>query len=94
MLKIVIQNLSIVVVVVGMLLFIAAGTMDWPQAGVFLAVFFGCGLSSGFWLLNTNPELLAERMKSSLRDNHNPRDRAVTGVLLCRALRLACAHGA
>jgi protein-S-isoprenylcysteine O-methyltransferase Ste14 len=81
MLKIVIQNLSIVVVVIGPLLFIAAGAMDWPQAWVFLAVFFGCGLGSGFWLLKTNPELLAERMKSPLRDNQRPRDRAVTGVL-------------
>ena len=81
MLKLVIQNLSIVVVVVGMLLFIAAGTMGWPQAWVFQAVFFGCGLSSGFWLLKTNPELLDERMKSPLPDNHKPRDRAVRGVL-------------
>lgn len=48
---------------------------------MFLAVFFGYGLGSGFWLLKTNPELLAERMKSPLRDNQKPRERAVTGAL-------------
>jgi protein-S-isoprenylcysteine O-methyltransferase Ste14 len=81
MLKLVIESLSIVVVVIGLLLFIPAGTMDWPQAWAFLAVFSGCGLTSGYWLLKTNPELLAERMKSPLRDNQKPRDRAVTAVL-------------
>jgi protein-S-isoprenylcysteine O-methyltransferase Ste14 len=81
MLKTVIQNLAIVLVVIGLLLFVAAGTIDWPQAWVFLAVFFGCGLASGYWLFKTNPELLAERMKSPLRDNQKPRDRAVTGIL-------------
>jgi protein-S-isoprenylcysteine O-methyltransferase Ste14 len=80
-LKIVIQNLLIVVIVIGLLLFIPAGTMNWPQAWAFLTVFFGCGLASGYWLLKTNPELLAERMRSPLRDNQQPRDRAVTAVL-------------
>jgi protein-S-isoprenylcysteine O-methyltransferase Ste14 len=44
-------------------------------------VFFSCGLASGYWLLTTDPELLAERMKSPLRDNQKPRDRTVTAVL-------------
>jgi protein-S-isoprenylcysteine O-methyltransferase Ste14 len=62
-------------------LLVPAGTMNWPQAWAFLVVFSGCGLVSGYWLLKTNPELLAERMKSPLRDNQKPRDRAVTAVL-------------
>jgi protein-S-isoprenylcysteine O-methyltransferase Ste14 len=55
--------------------------MNWPQAWAFLVVFSGCDLASGYWLLKTNPELLAERMKSPLRNNQRPRDRAVTAVL-------------
>lgn len=66
---------------IGLLLFIPAGTINWPQGWVFLAVFSGCGVASGYWLLKTNPALLAERMKSPLRDNQRPRDRAVTAVL-------------
>jgi protein-S-isoprenylcysteine O-methyltransferase Ste14 len=80
-LKILIQDLLIVVVVIGLLLFIPAGTMNWPQVWAFLVVFSGCGLAIGYRLLKTNPELLAERMKSPLRDNQKPRDRAVTAVL-------------
>ena len=79
--KVVIQNLLIVIVVIGLLLFVPAGTTDWPQAWAFLAVFCGCGVASGYWLLTTNPELLAERMKSPLRDNQKSRDRTVTIVL-------------
>jgi protein-S-isoprenylcysteine O-methyltransferase Ste14 len=71
----------LIVVVIGLLLFIPTGTMNWPQAWAFLVVLSGCGLASGYWLLKTNPELLAERMKSPLRDNQKPRDRAVTAVL-------------
>jgi protein-S-isoprenylcysteine O-methyltransferase Ste14 len=84
MLKLVTQNLSIVVLI-GLLLFLPAGTLAWPQAWIFLVLFFACGHAVGYWLLKTNPGLLAERMKSPLRRNHTPRDQTVTAVF-CFAL--------
>ncbi|MGH7066691.1 MAG: methyltransferase family protein [Acetobacteraceae bacterium] len=79
--KLVTQNLS-AVAAIGVLLFVPAGTLAWPQAWVFLALFFVSGQVIGTWLLKTNPGLLAERLKSPMRGNHAPRDRTVTAILL------------
>jgi protein-S-isoprenylcysteine O-methyltransferase Ste14 len=69
-----------------LLLFLPAGTLAWPQAWIFLAVFNGCSQAIGVWLLRTNPELLAERMKSPVSAGQRPRDRAVMvaiGLFFC-----------
>jgi protein-S-isoprenylcysteine O-methyltransferase Ste14 len=71
-------------VVFALLLFVPAGTLDWPQAWVFLALYFGSGLAIGAWLARTDPALLAERMKSPLSTDQKPRDRAVmAAIFLC-----------
>jgi protein-S-isoprenylcysteine O-methyltransferase Ste14 len=46
------------------LLFGAAGTLCWPAAWAYLAVFFGGGTWAALVLLRRDPALLAERMKS------------------------------
>ena len=66
----------------GLLLFLPAGTLAWPQAWVFTVLFIGCGLAIGVWLAKTDPDLLAERMKSPVSAEQKPRDRAVMGALL------------
>ncbi|MGH6675257.1 MAG: isoprenylcysteine carboxylmethyltransferase family protein, partial [Xanthobacteraceae bacterium] len=80
MLKLLTQNFF-AVAAISVLLFAPAGTLAWPQAWVFLVLFFVSGQVIGYWLLRTNPGLLAERLKSPLRDNHAPRDRIVTAIL-------------
>ncbi|WP_266181336.1 methyltransferase family protein [Dyella humicola] len=66
------------------LLFLPAGTLAWPQAWIFLALFAGCGFAIGVWLLKTNPDLLAERMKSPISRDQAARDRAVIiAMVLC-----------
>ena len=66
------------------LLFLPAGTWAWPQAWIFLAIFGACGFAIGVWLLKTNPDLLAERMKSPLSHDQTARDRAVIiAMVLC-----------
>lgn len=85
MLKAVSQNLALNAYLI-LLLFLPAGTFAWPQAWIFLALFNGCGHAIGIWLLKTNPDLLAERMKSPLGAGQRPRDRAIMGaigVFLC-----------
>jgi len=65
-----------------LLLFLPAGTLAWPQAWIFLAIFNGCSQAIGVWLLKTNPELLAERMKSPFGADQRPRDRLVIVAIM------------
>jgi protein-S-isoprenylcysteine O-methyltransferase Ste14 len=78
--KQVVQNLAFLVLL-GLLLFPAAGTLAWPQAWVLLAVFDGCTIAFGLWLQRFDPDLLAERMKSPVGTNQKPRDRAIMGII-------------
>ena len=69
-------------VVLGLLLFLPAGTMVWPQAWVFMALFIGCSEAIGVWLAKSDPDLLAERMRSPLSADQKPNDRAVVGAII------------
>lgn len=80
LMKMAAQTLPLAVIV--LLLFVPAGSLDWPQAWVFLALFIGFGVAIGLWLKKTNPDLLAERMKSPMSAAQKPRDRAVMGAIL------------
>jgi protein-S-isoprenylcysteine O-methyltransferase Ste14 len=50
-------------VVMGALLFLPAGTLDYWEAWVFVAVFFACSAAIGIWLMIKDPKLLERRMK-------------------------------
>lgn len=69
-------------VLLGLLLFLSAGTLAWPQAWIFMALFIGCGEAIGVWLMKSNPSLLAERMKSPMSGDQRPSDRRVMGAIL------------
>jgi protein-S-isoprenylcysteine O-methyltransferase Ste14 len=43
-------------------LFLAAGTLAWPAAWIFLILWFGFSLAFTLWLFRYNPSLLKERM--------------------------------
>jgi protein-S-isoprenylcysteine O-methyltransferase Ste14 len=49
--------------VMGALLFLPAGTLDYWEAWVFGAVFFICSAAIGIWLMIKDPKLLERRMK-------------------------------
>lgn len=66
----------------GVLLFLPAGTLAWPQGWAFLVLFSGCSLVTDVWLLRKHPALLAARMQSPLAAGQTPRDRAVMRVIL------------
>jgi hypothetical protein len=48
-------------------LFVAAGTVRWPAAWVFLAEMAGLGLAIGLWLARRDPALLAERLTTGFQ---------------------------
>lgn len=80
MLKAVFQNLGLNAFLV-LLLFLPAGTFAWPQAWIFLVLFNICSQAIGIWLLKTNRDLLAERMKSPIGADQRPRDRVIMAAI-------------
>src|SRR5262249_61548229 len=65
----------------GMLLFVAAGTLHWPGAWVFLAELAILGLASGLWLGQASPDLLRERMSPFDKGGQEEADRTLMKVL-------------
>jgi protein-S-isoprenylcysteine O-methyltransferase Ste14 len=57
-------NLLLIAVVLAGLLFLPAGTLDWPEAWIFLIGFFGFLLCYGVWALRNDPSQLRERSKT------------------------------
>ena len=64
--KLLLQNATFVVAL-GTLLFVSAGSLDWPAAWLFLAVSAILGPACGWWLAKTDPALLAERMRPTFQ---------------------------
>lgn len=50
--------------VIGALLFLPAGTFDYWEAWVFIAVFIACNIPITVWLALNDPQLLERRMKA------------------------------
>jgi protein-S-isoprenylcysteine O-methyltransferase Ste14 len=75
------RNITTLAVIVG-LIFLPAGTLDWLQGWIFLALLVGCSLALGLWLQRTDTALLAERMKSPFSVDQARRDRVVMGAIL------------
>ena len=69
------------IVAMGALLFAPAGTLRWAAAWVFLATMTIIGLSAGSWLASTDPELLAERMRLTARDEQPAADKLFVPVI-------------
>jgi len=49
--------------ITGAILFLAAGTLRWPEAWVFLGLWLLGGLWSGLTLVKENPDILQERLR-------------------------------
>jgi protein-S-isoprenylcysteine O-methyltransferase Ste14 len=69
------------------LMFIPAGTLDWPAGWIFLAEFGLSGFLMTRWMLRHNPDLLAERMGPLIQREQKTWDK----VLLSALILLWCA---
>src|SRR5579872_5112313 len=79
------QSLSLNLILV-LLLFGAAGTLGWPEAWIFIAIFNIGTQATGIWLARHDPELLAERMKTPADRGQKPCDRiGMAGLFLLAA---------
>lgn len=81
MLRKMIVDTLVSVVVLGVMLFLPAGTLAWPQGWILIILFVSSGIIIGVWLLKTDPELLAARQKSPLSKAQKPRDRVIMAAI-------------
>jgi protein-S-isoprenylcysteine O-methyltransferase Ste14 len=63
------------IVAMAALLFVPAGTLQWPGAWVFLGFMIATGLGFGAWLARRDPALLAERMRPPIRADQPAADK-------------------
>jgi protein-S-isoprenylcysteine O-methyltransferase Ste14 len=66
----------------GLILFLPAGMLAWPQGWIFMGLFMGCSAAIGIWLRRADPDLLAERMKSPMSADQKLSDRIVMGAIM------------
>jgi hypothetical protein len=60
------------IVSIGALLFLSAGTLDWPNAWIFMAEFVLGGLALTLWLAWRDPGLFKERMGGPFQKGQQP----------------------
>jgi protein-S-isoprenylcysteine O-methyltransferase Ste14 len=61
--------------VIGVILFAAAGTWQWPAAWSFLLFMILIGLGGGLWLIRSDPALFEERMSPVIQPGQPSADR-------------------
>ena len=69
--------LAVLAAVVGLLLFMAAGTMSYWQAWVYLGIFFGASALTTAFLIRRDPALLERRMRGGPTAEKRPVERLI-----------------
>ena len=75
-----VAGLAALAVVVGVVLFGAAGTFRYPAAWQFLVVFFGSSLAITLYLMKHDPQLLARRVRAGPVAEQRPRQRLIQAI--------------
>jgi protein-S-isoprenylcysteine O-methyltransferase Ste14 len=71
------RGLLILFAVMAALLFVLAGTLDYWQAWLFLAVYFVASLAITFYLMKHDPQLLARRMSGGPTAEKEPAQKVI-----------------
>jgi protein-S-isoprenylcysteine O-methyltransferase Ste14 len=74
-LKLLAVEIAFLFVVIGLALFLAAGTVAWPAGWAFLVLFLGFTVVISLWLLRHSPGLLTERMTGIGQSNQKTWDK-------------------
>ncbi|KAA3449412.1 isoprenylcysteine carboxyl methyltransferase [Mesorhizobium sp. SARCC-RB16n] len=72
--------------VMGALLFLAAGTLHWPGAWVYLVVMVVLSLTLGVALARRDPGLMNERLSPPIQKNQTAADKVLLSILLLAIL--------
>jgi protein-S-isoprenylcysteine O-methyltransferase Ste14 len=65
----------------GAVMFLSAGTLNWPGAWAFLALMLGLALGPGLLLAKRDPGLADERMRAPVQKDQPAADKVLTSVL-------------
>jgi len=68
--------------VMGGVLFLSAGTLNWPSAWVYLAVMIGFSLTLGVSLARRDPGLMNERLSPPIQKDQAAADKVLLSILL------------
>ena len=77
-----ILHTGIWLVILGAILFLSAGTLDWPEAWVLLIGSGASGLVSAVIIARHDPQLMRERMRGPIQSQQKPWDKALLVVVL------------
>jgi protein-S-isoprenylcysteine O-methyltransferase Ste14 len=69
-------------VLMGLLLFGAAGTADWPAAWVFLVEMIVLSIVGGLWLVRHDPALVEERLAPPIQKGQPTADKVLLPVII------------
>jgi protein-S-isoprenylcysteine O-methyltransferase Ste14 len=73
-------SLVALIFVMGALIFIPAGTLDYWQAWLFLACYFAASLAVSIWLMRNDPALLDRRMRGGPFAEGEPNQKIIMTV--------------
>src|SRR5262245_9166558 len=76
-----IRRTVVSLVLVGVVLFGAAGTLNWPEAWLYLALVTAISFGAGLWMAQNDPALPAERLRSPFQREQKPWDKAVMAIM-------------
>ncbi len=77
----------------GSVLFLAAGRLDWSEAWILLAIYFLIAQAAGLWMLRYDPQLLKERDQAVMKTNVKGWDRLMITFNLLLTLALYAVLG-
>jgi protein-S-isoprenylcysteine O-methyltransferase Ste14 len=86
-------GLAFLAIVMGVMLFGAAGTFHYLAAGQFLVLFLGCSLAITLYLLKHDPDLLARRVKAGPVAEQRPLQRLIQAMASAAFLALIAVPG-
>ena len=76
-------SLAVLAIVMGLLLFVPAGTVHYWQAWVYLSLFTGASILTTLYLMRHDPALLARRMRAGPTAEKQPVQRR---IMLCTSI--------
>ena len=84
-----VRGLVILFLITAALLFGAAGTLDYWQAWLYLAVYFACSIVISVYLIRKDPALLARRMSGGPFAEKEPAQRIIMAITSLGFIALA-----
>jgi protein-S-isoprenylcysteine O-methyltransferase Ste14 len=88
-----VKQTALTLLVLGAILFLTAGTFDWPGAWVMLAETGVIGLVSAFIIARHDPALLRERMRGPIQRDQKPWDKILLAVIMALCVAMPIVAG-